>query len=891
MPKAVLSIFLVAFAALTASGQVHLDAVHKDVLVTPPGVVTVVSRVTNSGISADTYSLSATLPDGWRLLSLRSQISLDPGASQIVILGIIPPETLLAGTYEVVLRAVSGGDSSIWDEVAIRLEVQAYQDVSLVAPPAGGASVPGTAVEYKFWVRNDGNIALVAHLVGTSRWTVTITPDLVNLLPGERVAVIVQHMIPNNALPGTTAVLAIEVLSSLYLDVFDRAVVVTSSLPLPPEAVETNLGLTLDVHALLSAELSEQGDLSSVLALRGFGEALGGDVTMSLSVADILGPTPLLGSWRCEHSSPNGTVILGDVSGCLGRFLDLSGCGLFLEFDTNDWGFAVLEASDASNGMSRAATLTFQDSTLRAAVGWEDMAGVEHAWSILTTSVDLLASRDWAFSVELASARQDHGQLGGAAALNATWSSANYETRLDLSWTNSPFPGQEETERRAETVFSHEMTLGGLSLWGAAGAGLGWDRTTGEIGWKRNHLELGSSSRINSAGPLLSLGALLEWTGSSTLPSPYERSDTKWIAAISHTWGDLSFGLSTQLGGTTDEINGIDVVTSLISGSVSLERNGYCTKISGMFAHSKEHDTEPAQSNQELSFAVQGTQDEDSQSATFSIERSDTGTVLSGTLVLGGFTVSVEMEGLAPKIVVEYEGDLQITIPWWRVKGQLRGRVYEDENSNQRPDPDEEGIPNLILALDSVLAQTNEDGEFLFPPLPAGTYSLAIPYLSSEYVLQARLPIPVAIHAGEITVMGIPVVRAARIAGRIAVIHVEQPLDEGLYLEGVQQPSSEGSLEPSRGLPGILVELSNGFEIHRQITDQTGNFQFEQLLPGAWVLTVLPEGIPAFHRLERESFEIHLYAGQYMELPINVYAILRPIEIIQEGELGGGGGE
>ena len=891
MRKAILSILLVAFAALTASGQVRLDALQGEVLVTPPGVVTVASRITNSGIAADTYSLSATLPDGWRLLSLRSQISLDPDASQIIILGIIPPETVLAGTYEVLLRAVSSGNSSIWDEVSIRLEVHAYQDVNLVAPPVGGASVPGTAVEYKFWVRNDGNVTLVAHLVGTSRWTVTITPELVSLLPGERVAVVVQHTIPTNVLPGATATLAIEVLSSLHLDVLDRAVVVTSSLPPLPETVDTNLGLTLDAHASLSAELSEQGDLRSVLTLRGFGEAVGGDVTMSLSVADILGPTPLLRSWRCEHSSPNSTAILGDVSGCLGRYLDLSGCGLFLELETDDWGFAVLKASDDSNGTSRAATLTFQDLTLRAAVGWEDVVSIEHAWSISTASVDLLASQGWAFSVELASARQDHGQLGGTAALNATWSSASYETRLDLSWTNSPFPGQEETEHRAETLFSQEMALGGLSLWGTVGAGLGWDRTTAETVWWRNHLELGSSSRIGSVGPLLSLDAALEWTGSSTLPNPYERFDTKWIAAISHTWSDLSFALSTQLGGTTDEINGIDLVTSLISGSVSLERNGYCTKISSVLVHSKEHDTEPAQSNQKLSVEVRGTQSEDSPSATLSIETSDTGTVYTGTLVLGGFTVSVEMEGLAPKIVIEYESDLQITFPWWRVKGQLRGQVYEDGNSNLRRDPHEEGIPNLILALDSVLAQTNEDGEFLFPPLAAGTYSLAIPYLPSEYVLQERLPIPVTIRAGEISVMGIPVVRGARVAGRIAVIQVEQPLDEGLYLEGVQQPPSERSLEPSRGLPGILVELSNGFEMHRQITDQTGNFQFEQLLPGAWILTVLPEGIPAFHQLERTSFEIHLNAGQYMELPINVYAILRPIEIIQEGELEGGGGD
>jgi len=703
---------------------------------------------------------------------------------------------------------------------------------------------------------------------------------------------VIEHSVPMDVLPGATAVLAIEVLSSIYLDVLDRSVVTTSVLPPPPEAVETNLGLTMDFHASLSAELDEQGDVGSVLVLRGLGEAVGGDITVSLSIADILGPALHIQSWRSEYSSPSSTVILGDVSGRLGSVLDLSGCGLFLEFGTDNWGFAALDAVDASDGMSHAAAVTFQNSALRAGVGWEDVANAKHAWSILTTSVDLLASPDWSFCMELASARQDHGQMGGSAVLNATLSGTNYATSLRLSYASSPFPGQEDTERRGEATLSQELTLlGGIALWGTVSGSLGWDKTTGETEWTKNYLELGSSSHITRDGPLLSLAAVFDWTSSSTALNPYERSDRKLATSISHSWDDVSFGLSAQLGGTTDEINGIDVATSLISGSLCLERSRHCTTVSGVIAHSREHDAASAQTNQELSVTVQGTQCADSPSATLSVERSGAGIVCIGTLVLGGFTVSVEMEDFAPKITLEYECDLQITFPWWLVKGQLKGRVYEDKNNNLRSDHADEGIPDLILVLDSVLAQTNEDGEFLFPPVSKGVCSLAIAYIPSEYVLQVRQPITVAINAGEISVLDIPVVKGATITGRVTIIQIEQPLDEGPYLEGVHRPPSEVSLESNNGLPGILLELSNGFETYIQVTDQRGHFQFEHLLPGAWVLTVLPEGIPAYHQLERESCEVHLQAGQSLELPINIYAIRRPIEIIQEGALEGGDGE
>ncbi len=60
------------------------------------------------------------------------------------------------------------------------------------------------------------------------------------------------------------------------------------------------------------------------------------------------------------------------------------------------------------------------------------------------------------------------------------------------------------------------------------------------------------------------------------------------------------------------------------------------------------------------------------------------------------------------------------------IKGQVEGRVFVDQNGNQRFDPDESGLADLILVLGETQALSNNQGQFRFPPLKPGNYSLTI---------------------------------------------------------------------------------------------------------------------------------------------------------------------
>ncbi len=68
------------------------------------------------------------------------------------------------------------------------------------------------------------------------------------------------------------------------------------------------------------------------------------------------------------------------------------------------------------------------------------------------------------------------------------------------------------------------------------------------------------------------------------------------------------------------------------------------------------------------------------------------------------------------------------------VMGSLRGTVYFDNNNNGQMDDSEEGVPNVVLALNGYLTTTDGDGKFRFANLASGTYMLEPKVLPPETV-------------------------------------------------------------------------------------------------------------------------------------------------------------
>ncbi|MCX7995433.1 MAG: MSCRAMM family adhesin SdrC [candidate division WOR-3 bacterium] len=81
--------------------------------------------------------------------------------------------------------------------------------------------------------------------------------------------------------------------------------------------------------------------------------------------------------------------------------------------------------------------------------------------------------------------------------------------------------------------------------------------------------------------------------------------------------------------------------------------------------------------------------------------------------------------------------------------GFIEGAVFYDDNKNNHLDPDEKGIPNVVLGLNGFLTTSDEQGRFRFANLISGTYILDVKILPQETYLASTDLVYIHIKPGE----------------------------------------------------------------------------------------------------------------------------------------------
>ena len=186
--------------------------------------------------------------------------------------------------------------------------------------------------------------------------------------------------------------------------------------------------------------------------------------------------------------------------------------------------------------------------------------------------------------------------------------------------------------------------------------------------------------------------------------------------------------------------------------------------------------------------------------------------------------------------------------------GVLQGLVYETVDGEKR------GISQVVLKLEGETSVTDEKGMFLFPALLPGTYLLEVDRASvGNRVPDQRVPITVEIAGyGEITSMDIGITDGASLNGMVVLVDPDSGKESVSSIEGEKgyvvgdTLKQDGTLEAG-GLQSVLVEMANGDEVHRRLSDSWGRFLFEGLRPGKWVLKIYDINIPSSYRLENPS--------------------------------------
>ena len=141
-------------------------------------------NITNDGNTADVIDLS-TSGDAAGTLSADS-VSLASGASKEVTLTISADELMLAGDYDVKVKATSQGDGTISAEISTTTTILPVYDVSIAG--VGDLETETTdasdGVVYKLNITNDGNTADVIDLSTSGDAAGTLSADSVSLASG-----------------------------------------------------------------------------------------------------------------------------------------------------------------------------------------------------------------------------------------------------------------------------------------------------------------------------------------------------------------------------------------------------------------------------------------------------------------------------------------------------------------------------------------------------------------------------------------------------------------------------------------------------------------------------------------------------------------------------------
>jgi uncharacterized protein (DUF2141 family) len=209
-------------------------------------------------------------------------------------------------------------------------------------------------------------------------------------------------------------------------------------------------------------------------------------------------------------------------------------------------------------------------------------------------------------------------------------------------------------------------------------------------------------------------------------------------------------------------------------------------------------------------------------------------------------------------------------------RGVLRGRVFEVEGDTSRP------MSRVIVTANGITAVTDRKGEFVFPSLRPGLYQVNIEQssLGVDRVTLESVPLTVEVGKGGTVELAIGVVRSARVRAKVTIFG-----SAGRTLTPGGRGTSGNTFEPLGGLAAGLVELTNGKQVLRQVTDRDGEASFDNLRPGKWTLRVYENNVPEYHAIETPETEIEVEPGQSREALVRILPKRRPVRFIDEGKI------
>lgn len=238
---------------------------------------------------------------------------------------------------------------------------------------------------------------------------------------------------------------------------------------------------------------------------------------------------------------------------------------------------------------------------------------------------------------------------------------------------------------------------------------------------------------------------------------------------------------------------------------------------------------------------------------------------------------------------------IPFNIPLWKKKniGSIKGRIWDLKNAEQKP------LPGVLITANNATAISDEKGEFIFPSLIPGTYTLQVEQktIGINRITTKRLPLMVEIEPKSTAYVEIGVVNSSSVTAEVSVFGREANSLKGSHDQSLVTQSAlsietqfnksllEEELKKITGINGVLVEITNGAEVYKQFSDRNGIVSFQHLRPGTWQLKVYKNDLPPHHYFENPEIEVEVRPGEKREVTMRALPRYRPVNLIDRGEI------
>lgn len=788
----------------------------------PGDLVTHVFVIENTGTVADQYALKLTLPAGWTALPIPTQVSLGVGETTRVFLTVIVPARATAGTYGVVLRAVSITDPSVWAEAEGVVELIPTAGLALEVSQISHAP-PGVEAQHTFRIRNTGNIVDTYRInIGNNKdWTMRVSQAKIQVLPGAQREVVITILVPSTAAPGTQYHLWIKGSSTADPTVTKTLMVTVTVAPPPPE--EVRVELYPELPFTVQFQITEAGDPIFGLSLAGELPGIG-----RLRAARSFGLWGLLDQDAGFYASEWG-VEWGSVS-VRGAYAELSGEGLRFLANGMRVGATELLLTDAGKGF--AGSLEWETGMFRfVSVSIEN---AENAPGYGVNEIQFTGRLNESFSLAAilatASAQTD---AASAFQIKPSIRSDGVSGHLEFAEVSTGFPEQPES-----TTFGWGLSFGGAGT--PLSGGFSTSRTTTlsdpgppQVFTTIQSLQVTGSFSL-SRQMTLSLNVSLDGKESDDIPKTADEGSSALSLTFAQTMNRARWSLGISSKQTWDDVAGTDFLTTRLK--LSARATLGPTTLSGALRIEQIRDLITATvSETSSSFSLTYALPQMFLAPTIQLAISDGEASLSANLSWSGagglgFRTSFQLS-LAPEggVFSTLEFTFPVPVPLFGpTYGLIRGHAFIDANKNGILDPGEEGAPNLLLAANGQQAITGSAGRFVFWPLLPGSYRVEIAELPFGLSPLLELPISVELRAGQVVEISIPMASKSYISG---VLFHDRDQD------GTRDAGDEG-------VAGVQVLITGPAVRERIYTDGAGRFSME-VSPGVYTVELVVASLPA----------------------------------------------